>query len=62
MRTKEYIRAELRNRLSTSESMPPFTAIETLICEAIDRLAGIPAKQEIMKPHEVSCFENNIKP
>ncbi len=61
MRTKELIKAELRNRLPHNEPMPPFTAIETLICEAIDRLAGIPIKQERFKPHEQCVFEEKIK-
>ncbi len=56
MRTKEWIRAELRARLGSNESMPPFTAIETLMCERIDRLMGIPVKQ-LLRPHEEERFK-----
>lgn len=61
MKTKEFVRAELKRRLPSGESLPPFTAIETLICEAIDRLAGIQVKQPILRPHEEAAFEEKLK-
>lgn len=59
MRTKEWLRAELRNRLPLNEPLPPLTAVETLLCEAIDRLSGIPIKNPL-KPHEDAAFEERI--
>jgi len=61
MRTIESIRAKLRARLHDNESFPPFTAIETLICEEIDRLAHIARKQDIVKSHDEMVFEEKIK-
>ncbi len=61
MRTIESVKAKLRARLGNDQPMPIFTAIETLICEEIDRLAKIPVKHDVIKPHEISVFEDKIK-
>lgn len=61
MKTKEFIHAQLLHCLPDGESIPPFTAVESLLCEAIDRLVPVPIKQPILTPHEHACFDDKMR-
>lgn len=61
MRTAEFVRSELKRRIPLGDPVPPLTAVETLICEAIDRLKHVPVKNPLIKPHEQEVFEEITK-
>lgn len=38
IKTRELLRAKLKQRLPEGEAIPPLTAIETVLCEIIDEM------------------------
>jgi hypothetical protein len=57
MRTKDIVRAKLKARLP-DEAVPPFTAVETLIMEAIDEMKN--ASNSKIYAHEMERLNTSI--